>query len=183
MARAEHGVRQNHPSTQSTSGSDVDLSPWANFAVAAVGIAGALTGLLFVGISLNLEFMLENGHLPARAGTALSTLLGTALLNLCILRPGHPTWALGLEALAIALTLPALAIGTCRSTLRRRKPGDPLAWALQTLATNLVTPIALGVATVTLFAAHDIRVFALATGCGLVTAVWEARVLLIEIRR
>lgn len=161
----------------------MNLAGWQNFAVASVGIAGALAGLVFVGISFNMDFVLEHSHLTARGGLALSTLLATAVLNLSLLVPGQSGGRLAAEAVVLGLVLAVMAVQTCRITLRRREPGDPLAWALQPLAINLVPPAAMVVAAVRVATAHDPQVYALATVAGLCAAVWEAWVLLIEIRR
>jgi len=161
----------------------VEVTGWANFAVAAVGVAGALAGLLFVGLSLNLDFVLAAGHLPARAGTALATLLSVAVLNLCVLIPDQSSSALAIEAALLAAVLAALALVTFRVTLRRRGPDDPLTWAVQPLILNLVTPVAALWLALKLFTGGGAGLIALPTICGLIAAVWEAWVLLIEIRR
>lgn len=161
----------------------MNLAAWANFAVASVGASAALAGLIFVGISLNLDFVLENGHLPARAGTALATLVSTAVLNLCLLIPEQTRLSLALEASVPAIVLFVLVLGTLRATLRRRRPGDPWSWAFQPLITNSVTPLLILAAAVLTLTHGSLLLYALATVAGLVTAVWEAWVLLIEIRR
>lgn len=161
----------------------MNLLVWQNFAVASVGIAGALAGLIFVGVSLNMDFVLEHSHLTARGGVALATLVGIALMNLCLLVPGQTPHRLAVETLVLAVVLVVMAVQTCRITLRRRGPGDPLSWAYQPLATNLLPPVAMLVAALRVLVAHDPQVYALATAAGLATAVWEAWVLLIEIRR
>lgn len=161
----------------------MDLASWANFAVAAVGVSGALAGLIFVGISLNLDFVLQNGHLPARAATALATLLSVAVLNLCLLIPAQSAAALAVEAALLAAILVVLAVMTCVSTLRRRRPGDPWSWVVQPLVLNLLTPCLMAATAVAVVWGHDVRLLPAATVSGLVVSVWEAWVLLVEIRR
>ena len=52
-----------------------DLAEWDSFFVAEVGAAAALTGLLFVAVSNNLDRILQFPKLPSRAAETMSLLL------------------------------------------------------------------------------------------------------------
>ena len=79
---------------------------WSDFFVAEVGAAAALSGLVIVAISINLQRILTNPHvLPGRAGEALTTLVGAMLVASVGLIPHQPTRLLGLEVLAIGLAV------------------------------------------------------------------------------
>ena len=69
---------------------------WDNFFTAEVGAAAALAGLIFVGISINLQRIVQ---LPMVANRALQSLL--ILLSL-----------LGIESLLLVPSPPALVLGT-----------------------------------------------------------------------
>jgi len=43
------------------------MGQWANYFIATAGGAAALTGLIFVSVSLNLKQILAGKHLPGRA--------------------------------------------------------------------------------------------------------------------
>jgi hypothetical protein len=76
---------------------------WTELFVASAGASAALTGLLFVAVSLNIRQVLENPGLPARALQTLLLLLGVVVVSLVCLIPGQGTTALGIELLAIEL--------------------------------------------------------------------------------
>jgi hypothetical protein len=51
-----------------------DPATWAAFFTAVTGAAAALVGLLFVAVSINLDKILKNAMLPARAAETLAVL-------------------------------------------------------------------------------------------------------------
>ncbi|MEJ0007582.1 MAG: hypothetical protein WDM77_14760 [Steroidobacteraceae bacterium] len=57
------------------------MEAWHDFFVAQVGASSALTGLLFVAVSINLTRILEFAHLPIRAFECLVTLLGILIVS------------------------------------------------------------------------------------------------------
>jgi hypothetical protein len=50
---------------------EADISEWANFDVGVAGATAALTGLLFVAVSINLDRILQFRTLPRLAGATL----------------------------------------------------------------------------------------------------------------
>ncbi len=97
-----------------------DTAGWSDFLVATSGTAGALAGLVFVALSINLGRILQ---LPGISGRAAETivLLAAALIGaLLALVPGQPATRLGLLLLLLWLAawcLPTLA--QIRELLRR----------------------------------------------------------------
>lgn len=76
---------------------------WENFFVAEVGAAAALTGLLFVAVSINLTRILAVEHLPGRAGETLVVLAGALAVATFGLVPDQGHVALGCEVGATGL--------------------------------------------------------------------------------
>jgi hypothetical protein len=83
---------------------------WTDLFVASAGASAALTGLLFVAVSLNIKDILENRILPGRALQTLLLLLSAVVVSLVGLVPGQSTTALGVELLIFALGFGGWAI-------------------------------------------------------------------------
>src|ERR1700723_4821345 len=112
---------------------------WHEFFVAAVGASAALLGLLFVTISINLEQILKQPHLPGRAAGTLGTLLSVLVVCCFGLAPGQSNRAFGIETLVAGAIVGAQAI---RVSVGKRSEGDPLAWTLGNLPILLLPSLA-----------------------------------------
>jgi peptidoglycan/LPS O-acetylase OafA/YrhL len=86
-----------------------DSAPWHELYVMTGGAAGALTGLLFVAVSINLNEILSFAWLPRRAAETLVIMVGLLVLSLLVLIP-QSTVALGWETLAQGLVVLVVAI-------------------------------------------------------------------------
>jgi hypothetical protein len=161
-----------------------DLAYWEPFFSAIIAAAAALTGLLFVAVSINLDRILKGGRfLPARAAETLATLLLVVASSALALVP-QSIRLLGVEILVIVV--PMLAI-TIRSQLgqRRRNPDDPLLWTISRMASSAVATVPCAVAGISLIARWGGGLYWLAPTAllGIVGAVYNAWVLLVEIVR
>jgi drug/metabolite transporter (DMT)-like permease len=92
---------------------------WNEFFVAGAGAAAALTGLVFVALSINLTRILALEGLPARAAGALAILTPALILCLLGLVP-QATDALSGEILVVAIVGGFAAL----RTLNRATPGE-----------------------------------------------------------
>ena len=76
---------------------------WTELFVASAGASAALTGLLFVAVSVNIERILEFKGLPERALQTLLLLLSVVVASVICLIPGQSTTALGIELLVVGV--------------------------------------------------------------------------------
>ena len=111
-----------------------DLAHWEGFAVAEVGAAAVLTGLVFVAVSVNIDRVLGVRGLPARAGETV--VLYLLVLTACslLLVPGMSAAVLGGWLLATGVVgwavLTAIVVSGVRAPSRQ-----PTSWR----ATRLLT--------------------------------------------
>ena len=80
-----------------------DVSEWSDLFVATAGAAAALTGLVFVAVSINLERILSLPGLPARAMQTLLMLAIVIVISIVGLIPGQERDVLGVELLILAV--------------------------------------------------------------------------------
>jgi hypothetical protein len=77
---------------------------WQGFAEMTGGASGALTGLLFVAVSLNASRIAGHQGLRASAAQTLVLFLTPLVMAAALLTPDQADWALGAELIAIGLT-------------------------------------------------------------------------------
>jgi hypothetical protein len=157
---------------------------WAGFFTAVTGAAAALTGLLFVAVSLNLERILdEKSMLPTRAAETLAVLLFVVVSAALVLVPQN-VHLLGAEILV--MTIPLMAV-TTRNQLGfwRRNPDQPTYWSVSRMSSSAAALVPGLIAGVSLAARWGGGLYWLVpTGLlGIVAAVYSAWVLLVEIAR
>jgi hypothetical protein len=81
------------------------MNGWESFAMAQVGASAALTGLIFVAVSLNLSKILAYPSLPSMALNAFMMLITVLIISSLLLVPGQSHILLASEILAIAAIL------------------------------------------------------------------------------
>jgi Mg/Co/Ni transporter MgtE len=81
------------------------MDDWHEFFLAQAGAAGVLTGLVFVGASINLEKIVSQPDLGLPGGAAEALILLVAVLtgSCLLLVPGQGTTIVGVEVLAVGL--------------------------------------------------------------------------------
>ncbi len=116
---------------------------WENFAVISGSAAGALTGLLFVAVSLNRDRIVSHPALRGEAGQTLVLFLLALLLSLLLVIPGDSARILGIVLVALAIVAGAIQILTWRGGRRSNATGvgpeDRLARLVDAVSPNLAT--------------------------------------------
>jgi len=74
-----------------------DIEAWSDYGVAIVGGAAALSGLLFVAVSVNAAWFSSSEAHRGRAGQASVLFIVPLLTGILLLIPGQGTTALGIE--------------------------------------------------------------------------------------
>jgi hypothetical protein len=78
------------------------IAPWVSFGEALAAVAGALTGLLFVALSVKSDMLAASRGLASRAAQTLVLFMTSVLIAVLLVAP-QPAAALGAELLAVAV--------------------------------------------------------------------------------
>ena len=114
----------------------LEPSAWHDFFIGSIGASAALTGLLFVAISINLEQILKFPNLPGRAAGTLGMLVSALVVSCCGLVPGQSHVALGIE---IAVAGGIVIFQSVWVTVRNNPTeGDTYSWRVERTATLLL---------------------------------------------
>ena len=119
---------------------------WLGFGEALAAVAGALTGLLFVALSVKGNVLAASRTLSSRAAQTLVLFMTSVLMAILLVAPQPPA-ALGWELLAVAV-----ASGTALLVLDRRAghaTGPGAARFIERFSPNTITAVLVGVAGVT----------------------------------
>jgi hypothetical protein len=87
---------------------------WVGFGEMIGGASGALTGLLFVAVSLNADRIAPHQGLRSSAVQTLVLFISPLVMAAALLTPDQPDWALGAELIAIGLAASWILLGTRR---------------------------------------------------------------------
>ncbi len=160
-----------------------DHEAWTDFAVGVVGAAAALTGLLFVAVSINLERILQFPRLTARAGSTLALLVALLVAGTFLLAPGQARFALGLELAAVGVVMATAGLAVV--VAERRDTQGPMHWKVLPPVVALVPAVLVLVAGISLAATAGGGLYWLlaAFAWGFAGAGLNAWVLLVEVHR
>ncbi len=165
------------------------MGDWHDFFLAAAGAAAVLAGLVFVGLSINLDTIMSNPTygLPGRALEALVLLVAVLIVTLLLLVPAQGMVLAGVAVLTVGVADWGAIVDIHLRQLKNWQSLEPsLRW-------NLVRRVALGQVATLLLVAAGVGVLSWGIGglyvlvAGVVlsflVAVAEAWVLLVEIHK
>jgi hypothetical protein len=157
---------------------------WFEFAVAMVGAAAVLSGLLFVAMSINIERIMEIVTLPTRAAGTLVLFVIPLLIGTWILVPEQSSTMLGVELVATGLLGGGLLLRLNRPS-RRAEQETWGAWLLGSYVPSVVVALLTVLGGITLIAERGGGLYWVAPGVviALLTGLAGAWVMLVEILR
>jgi hypothetical protein len=122
---------------------------WDSFGEVLAAVAGALTGLLFVALSVKGNALSESRVLTSRAAQTLVLFMTSVMIAVMLVAP-QPATAVGAELLALAVFVGAVLFTLDRRAGQAREPG--VARFVERYSPNTITAILVGTAGVTLLA-------------------------------
>jgi L-asparagine transporter-like permease len=160
------------------------MNGWENFFVGELGASAALTGLVFVGVSINLTKIMTSSHLINRALEALVALVVVLFISSLLLIPGQAFLAIGIEVLLIGLLDWITMLLIQLNTWRKMEPQYRSAFARIIVAPQMaVLCFVIAGVVLLLFGAAGLYWIVAATLLSFLAAFIDAWVLLIEINR
>ena len=161
-----------------------DAARWVSFFSAETSASAALTGLLFVAISINLRQIVTNPALGARALKALVSLSAILLISSVCLVPGQSDRVLAVEIAFAGLILWAAGVTLQHKSVHDNpyvKRGAKIFHMI--LAHASAIPLVLGARSLFLMRGFGLYWLVVGTLICFLSALLDAWVLLIEIQR
>jgi len=157
---------------------------WGAPFTAIAGSAAALTGLLFVAISINLERILKVEGLVSRAFEVLLLLVAVLSLATILLMPGQPLGSVAAEVLTVGVGM-VIALASIQVRAPRRAMGLTLVNFSMRVVFDQLGPVLLIAAGISLFLQNGGGLYLVVPAmiAAMIAAMVGAWVLLVEILR
>ena len=160
------------------------MSAWENFFVAEVGASAVLAGLVFVGLSINLNKIIAGPGLPGRALEALVVLVVVLVVSSLLLVPGQSQALIGGEVLVSGLAVWMAIVSVQGANLRTLAPPYRGVFAVRVALGQLATvPFVIAGTAVLVCGEGGLYWGVPAVIVSFVLALLDAWVLLVEINR
>jgi hypothetical protein len=159
------------------------LNDWQTFLSVQAGAAAALTGLVFVAVSINLEKIIAYPGVSTRAAESLLQFLGAFFISTLALVPGQPLKAVAAEFILIGLVSWALQLaGQIRWLPTSNRPWP---WIVYRILLTQLSSLPFCIAGIALLRGSPTALDWLIPGFifSFVAGVFSAWVLLVEILR
>jgi hypothetical protein len=159
-----------------------DPAQWTSLFEATASASAALTGLVFVAVSINIRQILATPSLPERAAEPLILLSGVLTVSILALIPGQGTTALGVELAILSVCLIAIVAFLVNSG---RKHIIKLSWLISRCVIAAFGTVPFLIGAVSLLARGGGGLAWVLAGIlgAIIGAVWTAWIVLIEILR
>jgi len=160
------------------------IAEWSTLLSVEAETAATLTGLVFVGVSINLDRIMEYPGLSGRAAESILQFLEVFLISMMALIPGQPERALAIELLGTGVLFWVLQI-TVQVGYLRLRAGHPLWWFVLRAALSQCATVPFWVAGIALLAGLPGALYWLMPGFvfSFAAGIVGAWVLLVEVRR
>ena len=160
------------------------ITEWSTLLSVEAETAATLTGLVFVGVSINLDRMMQYPGLPGRAAESILQFLEVFLISMLALIPGQPERALAIELLGFGVLFWVLQI-TLQVRYLRLKAGLPMWWFVLRAALSQCATVPYWVAGIALLTGLPGALYWLMPGFvfSFAAGIVGAWVLLVEVRR
>lgn len=156
---------------------------WNDLFAATAGASATLTGLIFVGISLNLKTILKYPALISRAFVSLTLLVCILTVSILLLVPQTSTSWIGIEILMVGIFVWIVVTATDFKSYKRteREYKRSYFWSIVIDQFALLPYITSGL--MLLFGTHGLNWIVASIVLSFIKSVFDAWVLLIEINR
>ncbi len=95
------------------------MDGWNDLFVATAGAASVLAGLIFVGLSINLERLLTMPSVLLRAAAALALLVGVLGISILLLIPEQSLRNAGIEVIGVTVAVGCIVVLLSERSFRR----------------------------------------------------------------
>ena len=132
------------------------MEGWATFTEVAGSASAALTGLLFVAVSIRIDVIGRSQELRNRAAQTLALFVTALLINILLSIPGQSDHVLGAELVALAIITGVVLLALDRRATAQTEPAGggtgahSVATLLEAVAPNGITELLLFLAGVLL---------------------------------
>ena len=158
------------------------MGEWTDFAVVVGGASAALTGLLFVAISINIGPIGRSISLRSRGAQTLVLFAVPLVVSIVLAVPARVPVALGIELVVVVAVAGAGLLALDRRA-EREPDSPPLASTLDHVTPNIITLVLTGATGVLLITDHEWGLYLLvpSTVIGIVGGIANAWLFLTKI--